>query len=55
MKRLDKQSHSKNVEIQVGDEIYRFKNPYHNKADELQFTLAEEIYNFIKGVLYIYM
>lgn len=48
MKKLDKQSRNNSIEIQVGDQIYMFKNPYCKNADELQFELAEEIYDSIR-------
>lgn len=48
MKELAKQSSGNRIEIQVGDQIYMFKNPYRQNADELQFKLAEKIYNSIR-------
>ena len=48
MKKLEKQSSNNSIEIQVGDQIYRFKNPSRKNADELQFELAEEIYDSIR-------
>ncbi len=48
MKKLEKQSSNNSIEIQVGDQIYRFKNPSRKNADELQFKLAEEIYDSIR-------
>jgi len=48
MKKLDKQSSNNSIEIQVGDQIYMFENPYRKNADELQFKLAEEIYDSIR-------
>lgn len=43
MKKLDKQSINPRIEIQIGDKIYIFKNPYRHSAKELQFKLAEKI------------
>ena len=43
MKELAKQSSNNKIEIQVGDQIYMFKNTYRQNADELQFILAEKI------------
>ena len=48
MKELDRQSSKKIVEIEVGDQIYILKNPYRQNADELQFELAENIYDSIR-------
>ena len=48
MKELDRQSSNNRIEIQVGDQIYMFKNTYRQKADELQFILAEKIYDPIR-------
>ena len=48
MKKLDKQSSNNSIEIQVGDQIYMFENPYRKNADEPQFKLAEEIYDSIR-------
>ena len=48
IKKLDKQSSNNSIDIQVGDQIYMFENPYHKNADELQFKLAEEIYDSIR-------
>lgn len=48
MKKLEKESSNNNIEIQVGDQIYRFSNPSRKNADELQFKLAEKIYDSIK-------
>ena len=45
MKKLDKQNSNNSIELQVGDQIYRFENPSRKSADELQFKLAEEIYD----------
>ena len=48
MKKLEKQSNNNSIEIQVGDQIYSFTNPSRKPADELQFKLAEEIYDSIR-------
>jgi hypothetical protein len=42
MKELDKQSSNNKIEIQVGDQIYMFKNPYRKNADELQFIISRK-------------
>ena len=47
-KKLEKQSSNNSIEIQVGDQIYRSKNPSRKNADELQFKLAEKIYDSIR-------
>ena len=49
MKELAKQSTNNRIEIQVGDQIYIFKNTDRQNADELQFILAEKIYDSIRG------
>lgn len=38
MKELAKQSSNKRIEIQVGDQIYMFKNTYRQNADELSIS-----------------
>ena len=43
------QSSNKIIEIQVGDQIYTFKNPYCKSADELGFDLVEKIYDSIRN------
>jgi len=48
MKELAKQSSNNRIEIQVGDQIYIFKNTYRQNADELQFILAEKMYDSIR-------
>ena len=48
MKELAKQSSNNKIEIQVGDQIYMFKNTYRQNADETQFILAEKIYDSIR-------
>ncbi len=45
MKELAKQSSNNS---KVGDQIYMFKNTYSQNADELQFILAEKIYDSIR-------
>ena len=47
MKELVKHSSNNQIEIQVADQIYMFKNSYHQNANELQFKLAEKIYDLI--------
>ena len=46
MKELAKQSSNNRIEIQVGDQIYIFKNTDRQNADELQFILAEKNLRF---------
>lgn len=48
MKKLDKQIINPSIEIQIGDKIYIFKNPYRQSAEELQFKLAQKIYDSIR-------
>ena len=48
MKELEKQSTKKVFDIQVADQIYTLRNPYGEIAEELQFTLAEQIYDSIR-------
>lgn len=48
MEKLEKQSSNNSIEIQACDQIYRFKNPSRKNADELQFELAEKIYDSIR-------
>jgi hypothetical protein len=45
MRKLDKQSNKKIITIQVADQTYNIKNPYRQSADELQFVLAEKVYD----------
>ena len=48
MKKLEEQSSKNKIDIQVGDQIYMIKNPYSQSADELQFVLAEKVYDSIR-------
>ena len=48
MRELDRQSSSKKVEIEFGDQIYTIKNPYREDAYELGYKLADQIYNSIR-------
>jgi hypothetical protein len=48
MRELDRKSRGKRIEIQVGDKIYTIKNSYSQSADELQFVLAEKVYDSIR-------
>lgn len=48
MKELAKQSSNNRIKIQVGDQIYIFKKTYSQNPDELQFILAEKIYDSIR-------
>ncbi len=45
MRELDRQSSKKRVEIQVVDQIYTIKNSSSQNVDELQFILAEKVYD----------
>ena len=38
MRKLDQQSSKKIVEIEVGNQIYIIKNPYHENAYELSYN-----------------
>ena len=48
MKKLDQQSHKKLITIEVADETYNINNQYLENADELQFVLAEKVYDSIR-------
>jgi hypothetical protein len=48
MKKLEKQSSKNSIEIQVGDPIYKFKNSSRKNAEELQYKLADKIYDSIR-------
>jgi hypothetical protein len=48
MRELERQSCKKKVEIEVGDQIYTIKNPYHEYAYELGDKLADQIYDSIR-------
>ena len=40
--------HKKIVEIEVGNQIYIIKNPYHENAYELSDNLTDQIYDSIR-------
>ena len=48
MRELERQSSSKKVEIEFGDQIYTIKNPYREDAYELGYKLADQIYDSIR-------
>ena len=48
MRELERQSSSKKVEIEFGDQIYTIKNPYCEDAYELGYKLADQIYDSIR-------
>jgi len=48
MKELEKQSSKNRIDIQSGHQIYMIQNPSRQNADELQFKLAEKIYDSIR-------
>lgn len=48
MRELDKQSNKKIIDIPIAGETYHIKNPDRLNADELQFKLAEEVYDSIR-------
>jgi len=48
MRELDKQSSKRTVEIQIADQMYTIKNSSRQSADELQFVLAEKVYDSIR-------
>ena len=48
MEKLAKQSNKTKIKIQISDQIYKFNNPYYQNADELQFKLAEKMYDSIR-------
>lgn len=49
MCKLDKQSNKKIVEIEVGNQTYILKNPYHEDAYELSYNLADQIYDSVRN------
>jgi hypothetical protein len=48
MRKLELQSSREKVEIEVGNQIYTIKNPYHEDAYELGYKLADQIYGSIR-------
>lgn len=48
MRELDRQSSKKRIDVQVGDQIYTLKNPYHEGPYELGDKLADQIYDSIR-------
>jgi len=48
MRELDRQSSKKRIYVQVGDQIYILKNPYHEGPYELGDKLADQIYESIR-------
>jgi hypothetical protein len=48
MRELDRQSSKKRIDVQVGDQIYILKNPYHEGPYELGDKLADQIYESIR-------
>ena len=48
MRELDRQNSKKTIYVQVGDQIYILKNPYHEGPYELGDKLADQIYESIK-------
>jgi len=48
MRELDRQSSKKRIDVQVGDQIYTLKNPYHEGPYELGDKLADQIYESIR-------
>lgn len=48
MRKLECQSSRKKVEIEFGDQIYTIKNPNREKAYELSYKLADQIYDSIR-------
>jgi hypothetical protein len=47
MRKLERQSSRKKVEIEVGNQIYTIKNPYREDAYELAYKLADQMYGSI--------
>ena len=45
MRELDRQISKKRIDVQVGDQIYTLKNPYHEGPYELGSKLADQIYD----------
>lgn len=48
MRELDRQNSKKTIYVQVGDQIYILKNPYHEGPYELGDKLADQIYESIR-------
>ena len=48
IRELDRQSSKKRIHVQVGDQIYILKNPYHEGPYELGDKLADQIYESIR-------
>jgi hypothetical protein len=48
MRELERQSSKNRIDIQVSGQIYMIKNPDSQSADELQFVLAEKVYDSIR-------
>ena len=48
MRELDRQSSKKRIDVQVGDQIYILKNPYHEGPYELGDKLGDQIYESIR-------
>jgi hypothetical protein len=48
IRELDRQSSKKRIDVQVGDQIYILKNPYHEGPYELGDKLADQIYESIR-------
>lgn len=45
MNELESQKDKKVVVVKIGDKTYTLNNPYKDGADELQYALAEKLYN----------
>ena len=45
MNELESQKDKKVVVVKIGDKTYTLNNPYKDGADELQYKLAEKLYN----------
>lgn len=45
MDELENQKDQKVVVVKIGDKTYTLNNPYKDGADELQYKLAEKLYN----------
>lgn len=48
MKELEKQISKNRIDIQVGDRMYMIRNLDRQSSDELQFVLAEKVYDSIR-------
>jgi len=48
IRELDNQKNKKTVKLGIDGKTYIIKNPYHMDATELQFKLADKLYDFMR-------